>query len=62
MKDEKQYLGDGAYVNFDGYHVVLTAENGIYATDTIALDPEVLERFLKYVERLMEVTLNRKST
>ena len=52
MRDVKEYLGDGAYINFDGYHVVLTAENGIYATDTVALEPEVLERFLNYIERL----------
>ncbi len=52
MKDEKEYLGDGAYVTFDGYHIVLTAENGIRATDTVALEPEVLNRFIDYVERL----------
>lgn len=52
MKDVKEYLGDGAYVTFDGYHIVLTAENGIYATDTVCLEPEVLQRFFDYVERL----------
>lgn len=52
MIDHKIYLGDGAYANFDGYHVVLTAENGIYATDTVALEPEVLARFLEYIEGL----------
>ncbi len=54
MKDMKVYLGDGAYANFDGYHVVLTAENGIYATDTVALEPEVLNSFLGYIERLKQ--------
>lgn len=52
MKDKKSYLGDGAYVNFDGYHVVLTAENGICATNTVYLDPWVLASFLEYIERL----------
>lgn len=52
MKDKKEYLGDGAYINFDGYHVLLTAENGIYASDTVALEPEVLDRFLDYIARL----------
>ena len=23
MKDEKEYLGDGAYVTFDGYHLLM---------------------------------------
>lgn len=54
MIDEKEYLGDGAYVTFDGYHILLTAENGKYATDKIGLDPDVLKKFLKYVERVSE--------
>lgn len=49
---EKEYLGDGAYVKFDGFHVVVTAEDGTRATDTVALDPKALESFLKYLERL----------
>ena len=61
MIDEKEYLGDGAYVNFDGYLVVLTAENGIVATDTVGLEPEVLERFLHYVERLKKVMASSRS-
>ena len=52
MKDVKEYLGDGAYVTFDGYHIVLTAENGIFTTDKVCLEPEVLQRFSDYVERL----------
>jgi len=48
----KRYLGDGAYVDFDGYALVLTAENGICATNTIVLDPEVYAALLKYVEDL----------
>ena len=52
MINKKEYLGDGAYINFDGYHVVLTAENGICATDTVALEPQVLDAFMQYVDRL----------
>ena len=37
----KRYLGDGVYVEFDGYALVLTAENGIEATNTIVLEPDV---------------------
>lgn len=47
---QKEYLGDGAYVDFDGYHFKLTAENGIEATDTICLEPEVLKSFFDYVK------------
>lgn len=54
MFQKKIYLGDGAYVNFDGYHIVLTTENGVCATDTVCLEPHVLEAFLDYVSRLKE--------
>ena len=46
----KTYLGDGVYVDFDGYQLVLTAENGIEAHDRIFLEPSVyrnLEAFWK---------------
>jgi len=50
----KVYLGDGAYARFreDGA-VVLTAENGIEATDTIVLEPEVYHELVKYVAMAM---------
>lgn len=48
----KAYLGDGAYVDFDGARLVLTAENGIRATDRIVLEPEIWDALVKYVERL----------
>lgn len=40
---KKVYLGDSVYASFDGYHVILTTENG-YPDDprnTIAIDDEV---------------------
>lgn len=52
MDTAKTYLGDGAYAQFDGYSVILTAENGIHATDTIILDPEVLHALLKFSQRV----------
>jgi hypothetical protein len=38
----KTYLGDSVYATHDGYHVVLTTENGFEPSNTIALEPEVL--------------------
>lgn len=52
----KQYLGDGAYVEFDGYALVLTAENGIQATNRIVLEPEVYAALVAYVDRLKRRT------
>lgn len=52
----KEYLGDGAYVDFDGFALWLTAENGIDVTDRICLEPEVYYALVKYVERLKQPT------
>lgn len=49
---KKQYIGDGAYVAYDGYSLILTAEDGIRATDTIYLEPDVWASLVSYVERL----------
>lgn len=46
----KAYLGDGAYVEFDGYGLVLTTEDGMRATNTIYLEPEVYRALVAYVE------------
>jgi len=49
----KEYLGDGVYADIregDG-SIILTAENGIRATDTIYLEPAVLGALFAFVER-----------
>jgi hypothetical protein len=38
----RNYLGDGLYVDFDGFNVVLSAENGAYSHDTVYLEPRVV--------------------
>jgi len=48
----KEYLGDGVYADFDGYHVVLTTENGMHTTNRICLDDEVVEALELYLGRL----------
>lgn len=44
----RDYLGDGVYVGFDGFNVVLTAENGIRATDIVYLEPSVFESLSRW--------------
>lgn len=48
----KKYIGDGAYVDYDGYHLVLTTENGISIQNTVCLEPMVWESLKRYVEAL----------
>ena len=45
------YLGDSVYAGFDGYHIVLTTNNG-YPDDPrnrIVLEPEVYTALQSYV-------------
>ena len=51
----KAYLGGGAYVDFDGYALVITTEDGIQTTNRIVLEPNVYETLRRYVEQLKEV-------
>ena len=50
---DKQHLGDGVYVGHDGYHIVLWLDNtGVFGLNAIALEPPVLDRLMKYRERV----------
>lgn len=52
MTQRKVYLGDGAYVEYDGSGLILTAENGVYATDKIYLEPDVYAALVAFVASL----------
>lgn len=52
MKTENSYLGDGAYVRFDGYGLVLTTSNGVDETNEIYLEPSVWFALEQYVARI----------
>ena len=52
MKSHKAYLGDAVYIDFDGFNLILTTEDGIQATNTIILEPTVYQTLVDYVERL----------
>lgn len=55
----KEYLGDGVYIQFDGYRIVVTTSDGISDTNTIVFEPEVLNSFINFIERLKANLLNR---
>ena len=52
----KMYLGDGVYVDVDRDRgaLVLTAEDGTKATDTIYLEEQVIDGLLRYYNRLSD--------
>ena len=43
----KQYLGDGVYLQFDGFAYVLTTEDGVSVSNTIVLEPSVLTSLIR---------------
>ena len=49
--NSKDYLGDGVYAEFDGYHITLTTENYGHV-NVIHLEPKVMEALKKYEWRL----------
>lgn len=48
IKDD--YLGDGVYASFDGYHVGLDLR-GQDSTTRIGLEPPVMERLIEYYQK-----------
>jgi hypothetical protein len=59
IKKDKDYLGDGLYAECNGFHLVLTAENGISAHDTVYLEDSVLSALLRYLD--LKVVQNGES-
>ena len=49
----KEYLGDGLYAEFDGYHVKLMANSKTMPTDVVYMDPYTLAAFQKFIERII---------
>lgn len=47
---EEQYIGDGVYVAFDGYHIWLAANHP--GNRVVALEPEVMEALIRYNDHI----------
>lgn len=45
----RSYLGDGLYVDYDGYQIELVTNNGVKDQDRVFLEPSVLDCFLAYL-------------
>lgn len=50
MERKKIYIGDGAYAEYTGWSVLLTAEDGISATDTVSIDSEDFPKLIKFLQ------------
>lgn len=53
-----EYLGDGVYASFDGYHIWLAANH--HTNKVVALEPSVFEALIRYKKRLdMQLTKDK---
>jgi hypothetical protein len=48
---EKHYIGDGVFIQWDGYRYILTVENGVTVKATIYLEVPVYLNLVDYVTR-----------
>ena len=53
-KDEVRHIGDGVYVKYDGYHLVLMANSHYRPTDTIYLDHYVRSELSRILDGLKD--------
>jgi len=60
-RTNRDYLGDSVYVGIDRGMVVLTTENGLGASNTIYMEPEVVAAFERWLERIRAVGAEDKS-
>ena len=52
MAGNFEYMGDGVYAWFDGYHVWVFASDGVGETPEIALEPAVLGAIVQFQKRM----------
>lgn len=50
----KDYLGDGCYVDIENGMVKLTTSNGIHDTNTVFMEPEVLDSFERWIKEMRQ--------
>lgn len=48
---DSEYLGDGVYAEWDGYHFILYTFDGYQRRDVIYLDDSVVLAFINYLIR-----------
>jgi hypothetical protein len=54
MSKYEDYLGDGLYVDYDGFQICLAANDKVSGnpTDKVYLEPNVIAAFIRYLERM----------
>jgi len=52
-----EHLGDGAYVTYNGYELVVTANHHdpLEASDKVYIDPNGIENLKRFIERVDKI-------
>lgn len=58
MKISDTYLGDGVYVSFDGYAIVLAVNH--HDNKVVVLEPEVYASLVRFVDKLSETIVEQE--
>ncbi len=56
----KRYLGDGAFVEYDGFAFTLTTSDGIRDTNKVVLEPEMVQAFSVYVADVTKTLIKER--
>lgn len=56
----KHHLGDSVYVDWNGFHIVLTTEDDGRASNEIALNPDVFRSLIDYTQDLTKLLEHRE--
>jgi hypothetical protein len=56
----KNYLGDGVYINWDGFAFRLLANDYNHPTDEICIEPAVFTAMTNFVNRCYELKQNKQ--
>ncbi len=49
---DKDYLGNGVYVHYDGYSIQVRANDFENPTDQICFEPNIVEAFIRFAKRM----------
>lgn len=52
---KKVYLGDSVYAEFDGFHIVLTTDNGLGPSNTIYVEDSVFMALKSFGDKAFNI-------
>jgi len=55
--NKKIYIGDSVYAAFDGSGITLTTENGMGATNSIYIEPNVFQNLVNFADDIKAGTI-----